>query len=220
MQVRSITVVYTAIKLRTETKVRYTCTDSTPALLGNKSRFSAMMRHEILHLQVTHCFLHHHALASQTFLPKSKNLFDNSVKKHQLATGLCSKSPPAYVSLWRSWKWTYGLTFQHRRLLDLALESHNPLPRTARINQSFSGETSLRFWIEPNFGIFERHIHSYEWFKLFTSRIKYTRVQFPLTLNVCKDTLPLGVKRGNNFPVEISIVKRHFWLHTMCACTE
>uniref|UniRef100_UPI00358EA82C protein FAM200C-like n=1 Tax=Myxine glutinosa TaxID=7769 RepID=UPI00358EA82C len=56
------------------------CTDGAPAMLGNKSGFSALMKKEIPDLQVTHCFLHRHALASKTLPPNLKKVLDTCVK--------------------------------------------------------------------------------------------------------------------------------------------
>lgn len=42
------------------------CTDSSSAMLVNRSCFSALMRKEIHNLKITHCFLHRHALAART----------------------------------------------------------------------------------------------------------------------------------------------------------
>uniref|UniRef100_UPI00358E7D1C protein FAM200C-like n=1 Tax=Myxine glutinosa TaxID=7769 RepID=UPI00358E7D1C len=56
------------------------CTDGAPAMLGNKYGFSALMKKEIPDLQVTHCFLHRHALASKTLLPNLKKVLDTCVK--------------------------------------------------------------------------------------------------------------------------------------------
>jgi len=48
------------------------CTDSAPSMLGNRSGFDALMKREIPTLQVTHCFLHRHALAPKTMPAKLK----------------------------------------------------------------------------------------------------------------------------------------------------
>ena len=56
-------------------------------MLGNNSRFFASLKQEILHLQGTHCFLHQHALASKTLLPKLKNVLDTFVKTINLIRG-------------------------------------------------------------------------------------------------------------------------------------
>ena len=48
-------------------------------MLGNKSGFSGLMKQEIPHLQVTHCFLHRHALASKTLPPNLKKVLDSCV---------------------------------------------------------------------------------------------------------------------------------------------
>jgi len=75
------------------------CTDGAVPMLGNKSRFSALMKQEILHLQGAHCFLHRLTLASKTFPPKLKKVLDIYVKtinwirgrslKHRLFNSLC-----------------------------------------------------------------------------------------------------------------------------------
>ena len=56
------------------------CTDGAPAMLGNKSGFSALVKQEISYLQVTLCFLHYYALESKTLPLKSKKVLDISVK--------------------------------------------------------------------------------------------------------------------------------------------
>ena len=56
-------------------------------MLGNNSGFFAWLKQEIPHLQDTHCFLHRHALASKTLLPKLKNVLDTSVKTINLIRG-------------------------------------------------------------------------------------------------------------------------------------
>jgi len=56
------------------------CTDVVPAMLGNKSGFSSLMKQEIPHLQSTQCFPHRHALASKNLPPKLTNVLDISVK--------------------------------------------------------------------------------------------------------------------------------------------
>ena len=66
-------------------------TDGAPAILGNNSRFFALSKQEILHLQDTHCFPYRHALASKTLPPKLKNLLDTSVKTINLIRGRALK---------------------------------------------------------------------------------------------------------------------------------
>ena len=60
-------------------------TNSALAMLENNSGFFAWLKQEISHLQGTHCFLHRHALASKTLLPKLKNVLDTSVKTINLS---------------------------------------------------------------------------------------------------------------------------------------
>jgi len=56
------------------------CTDGAQAKLGNKYGFSALVEQKITHMQGTQCFLHRHALAIETLLPKMKKMLDISVK--------------------------------------------------------------------------------------------------------------------------------------------
>ena len=60
-------------------------------MLGNNLGFFAWLKQEIPHLQGTHCFLHRHALASKTLLPKLKNVLDPSVKTINLIRGRALK---------------------------------------------------------------------------------------------------------------------------------
>ncbi|XP_013775849.1 protein ZBED8-like [Limulus polyphemus] len=46
------------------------CTDGAPAMLGNQSRFAALIKREIPEVRVTHYLLHRYALAAKS-LPKS-----------------------------------------------------------------------------------------------------------------------------------------------------
>ena len=67
-------------------------------MLGNNSGLFAWLKQEILHLQGTHCFLHQHALASKTLLPKLKNALDPSVKTINLIRG-CALNHCLFKSL-------------------------------------------------------------------------------------------------------------------------
>jgi len=60
----------------------------------NKSGFSALTEQEIPHLQGAHCFLHGHALLSNTFPPKLKKVLDFSAKTINWIKGGCSTSLP------------------------------------------------------------------------------------------------------------------------------
>ena len=60
------------------------CADGTPVMLGNKSGFSALMKREIPHFHVTHCFLHRHGLAAKTFAFKSEKSTRHFCNDHQL----------------------------------------------------------------------------------------------------------------------------------------
>lgn len=50
------------------------CTDGAPAMLGNKSGLTSLIKAEAPQVTVTHCILHRHALASKT-LPNGLKLF-------------------------------------------------------------------------------------------------------------------------------------------------
>ena len=56
------------------------CTDGAPAMLGNRSGFSALMKREIPHLQVTYCFLHRHALTAKALPPNLKEVLSTYAK--------------------------------------------------------------------------------------------------------------------------------------------
>ena len=49
-------------------------------MLGNRSRFAALLRKEIPNLKSTHCFLHRHALAAKTLPLKLKKALQICVK--------------------------------------------------------------------------------------------------------------------------------------------
>ena len=55
-------------------------TDGTPAILGNRSEFAALLRKEIPSLKITHCFLHRHALAAKTLPLKLKKALEIRIK--------------------------------------------------------------------------------------------------------------------------------------------
>ena len=61
-------------------KIGSICTDGTPAMLGNRSGFAALLRKEIPNLKSTHCFLHRHALAAKTLPLKLKKALQICVK--------------------------------------------------------------------------------------------------------------------------------------------
>ncbi len=80
--------------------IRSICTDGT-YMLGNHSRFAALLRQEIPSVKVTHCILRHHNLAAKTLLPSLKQILDVCVKvvnviwgralNHQLFQLLCEE---------------------------------------------------------------------------------------------------------------------------------
>ena len=47
-------------------KLHSLCTDGAPALLGNRSGFTTLVKNEAPNVLITHCFLHRHALATKT----------------------------------------------------------------------------------------------------------------------------------------------------------
>ena len=55
------------------------CTDGAPVILGKKAGFLLHLKRELPQVTITHCMLHHHALALKT-LPVTL--------KHQLITAL------------------------------------------------------------------------------------------------------------------------------------
>ena len=62
-------------------------TDCAPAMLGNNSGFFALLKQKLPYLQGAYCFLHRHALALETLLPKLKNVLNASVKTIDLIRG-------------------------------------------------------------------------------------------------------------------------------------
>lgn len=61
-------------------KLRSICTDGAPAMLGNKSGFATLVKNEVPHLVVTHCFLHRHALATKSLPASLKEVLSVCVK--------------------------------------------------------------------------------------------------------------------------------------------
>ena len=55
------------------------CTDGAPAILGKTSRFASLVKKEVPHIIVTHCFLHRHALASKTLSSTLKEILSTFV---------------------------------------------------------------------------------------------------------------------------------------------
>ena len=56
------------------------CTDGTPAMLGNKSGFAALVKNDVPNVTVTHCMLHRHALAAKTLPLTLKEVLSDCVK--------------------------------------------------------------------------------------------------------------------------------------------
>ena len=56
------------------------CTDGAPAMLGKTSGFASLVKKEVSHNIVTHCFLHRHGLASKTLSPTLKEILSTSMK--------------------------------------------------------------------------------------------------------------------------------------------
>ena len=77
------------------------CSDVAPAMLRQKSGFSALVKTDAPHITVTHCLLHRHALATKTFPPKLAevltivmecvNYVRNSALKHLVFKELCNE---------------------------------------------------------------------------------------------------------------------------------
>ena len=63
------------------------CTDVASAMLGNRSRFAAMLKKEISELKVTHCLLHRQALTFKTLPPYLKDALNSCVKIVNYITG-------------------------------------------------------------------------------------------------------------------------------------
>ena len=56
------------------------CFDGAPAMLGNKSGFSAKIKQYLPNIIVTHCILHRHALATKTLSYKLLEVMNTSIK--------------------------------------------------------------------------------------------------------------------------------------------
>ena len=56
------------------------CMDGTPAMLGNKSGFVALVKNKVPNVNVTHCMLHRYALAAKTLPPSLKEVLSVCVK--------------------------------------------------------------------------------------------------------------------------------------------
>ena len=56
------------------------CTNGAPAMLGKTSGFPSLVKKEVPHIIVTHCFLHRHALASKTLSSTLKEILSTFVK--------------------------------------------------------------------------------------------------------------------------------------------
>ena len=77
------------------------CTDGAPAMLGNKSGFAALVKNEVPHVVVTHCFLHRYALAAKTLPASLKDVLSICVKivnfirsravNHRIFKALCQE---------------------------------------------------------------------------------------------------------------------------------
>ncbi|XP_013790804.1 protein ZBED8-like, partial [Limulus polyphemus] len=59
----------------------------TPAMLGNRSGFAALMKREIPEVRVTHCLLHRYALAAKTLLKSLQDVLSTCVKNVNVIRG-------------------------------------------------------------------------------------------------------------------------------------
>jgi hypothetical protein len=55
-------------------------TGGAPAMLANTSGFATLVKKEAPHIVVTHCFLHRHALATETLPTTLKEVLSTSIK--------------------------------------------------------------------------------------------------------------------------------------------
>ena len=60
--------------------IGWVCCDGAPAMLGNKSGFSAIIKQHSPNIIVTHCLLHRHAFATKTLPDKLLEVMNISVK--------------------------------------------------------------------------------------------------------------------------------------------
>jgi len=77
------------------------CTDGAPAMLGNKSGLTTLVKADAPHVHVTHCMLHRHALAAKTLPQTLKDVMSTSVQvvnfiraratNHRLFKELCKE---------------------------------------------------------------------------------------------------------------------------------
>ena len=56
------------------------CAGGTPAMLGNRSGFAALLKKEVPTLKVIHCMIHRQVLASKSMPESMKNFFDTCIK--------------------------------------------------------------------------------------------------------------------------------------------
>ena len=70
-------------------------------MLERNSGFGTLLKTDALHISVTHCLLHRHALATKTFTPKLAELLKivveyvsyvrNNAMKHRILKELCNE---------------------------------------------------------------------------------------------------------------------------------
>ena len=180
------------------------CTDGAHVMLEHKSRFFALMKQEIPHLQGIHCFLHRHALATKTLSLSLKNVLNICVKTINWIRGCVVNHRPA---LSRFWKREFSFAFPRRSLLAFTWESFNTLLRIARRSKSFAKSTWLWSFqrneinrILLNASLVERHFQPRERTECFYTREKYKHIKLLWKLNAFEEKLHIWcqlVTRGN-----------------------
>ena len=63
-----------------KTKIGQICCDGAPAMLGRKSGFADLVKRHSPQVEVVHCYMHRHALASKTLPTCLKNIFKITVR--------------------------------------------------------------------------------------------------------------------------------------------
>ncbi|KAF2350691.1 hypothetical protein FHG87_018554 [Trinorchestia longiramus] len=116
------------------------CSDRVPVTLGRKSGFGAVGKADALHIIVTHCILHRHALATKTLPPKLAevlkivdcvNYMLSSALRHRIFSELCKEMGSEFEVLlyhsnirWLSQGQVLNRVFTWRVKLALFLQEH------------------------------------------------------------------------------------------------
>uniref|UniRef100_UPI00358E8A1A protein FAM200C-like n=1 Tax=Myxine glutinosa TaxID=7769 RepID=UPI00358E8A1A len=146
------------------TKLRSLCTDGTPAMMGKRSGFVALVKDKCPDVIVTHCVLHRHALATKT-LPKelgdvmaivvtAVNFIRARALNHRLFQVFCEDIGAAYTHLlyytevrWLSRGQILNRVLQLRREIEIFLrEKGSSLTIVEAAERINSLREKLRLW--------------------------------------------------------------------------